>query len=141
MAIKLQTTPCCTLMPLSVSFYMPSCRRLQKKVSHILPLLQVRQHDFTIVGDILSTEDHHLTCGSDVADGSSLGVAFLDPQAYWDVVGFILYKSRGERYFVSHILRDYELYLFYFGFELIRIHVKVSFQLYLSYKMQSHCYL
>lgn len=53
---------------------------------HTLPLLQIGQQHFAVAGDVLSSEDHHLTCGCDITDRSSLGVAFLDPQAHWDVV-------------------------------------------------------
>lgn len=53
---------------------------------HTLPLLQIGQQHFAVAGDVLSSEDHHLTCGCDITDRSSLGVAFLYPQAHWDVV-------------------------------------------------------
>lgn len=72
----------------------------------MLPLLQVGQHDFAVAGDVLSPEDHHLTCGSDVADGGRQGVGFFKPHAHWDVVGLVLCeKTEGENvFFVSYVL-------------------------------------
>ena len=74
----------------------------------MFPFLQVRQLDFTIAGDKLSCYYPHVRCRSDVADGGSLGVAILDPQAYRDVVGLVLYEN--GKFF--NILRDSERYMF-----------------------------
>lgn len=71
----------------------------------MFPLLQVGQHDFTVAGDVLSPEDHHLTCRPDVADGGRLGVGFFKPHAHWDVVGVVLCKQqKGNKCYVSYIL-------------------------------------
>lgn len=45
--------------------------------SYRFPLIHVWQEHFTIAGNVVSGEDEHLWRGFDVADGSSLGVAFL----------------------------------------------------------------
>lgn len=95
----------------------PTCSFVENKYcfnSHIRPLSQVRQHDFTIAGDILSAEDHHLLCGSDIADGSSLGVGFLNPQANRNVICYILYNGKEKDIKIREILN-----LSYFLFEVI----------------------
>lgn len=48
-----------------------------KPSPHCLPLLQIWYEHFSIAGDVLSSDDKHVMCGPDKADGSRLGVAFL----------------------------------------------------------------
>ena len=87
-----------------VSFYNVNLSKNTRKCfsSHILPILQVGQLDFTIAGDKFPSDDHHVMCGFDVADWSSLGVVFLNPEAYGYVVGFVLYKNKRKGYLILH---------------------------------------
>lgn len=116
--LKLWITLCWTC---SASYYCspidPAQRTQHCSSTHVLPLLQVRQHHIAIAGDILSSEDHHLTCGFDIADGCSLGVTFLKPQAYGNVIGLVLCKKKktmgkGVFYFTYS-----QQYLFVFDFK------------------------
>lgn len=43
-------------------------------------------------------------CGSDIADGSSLGVGFLNPQANRNVICYILYNGKEKDIKIREIL-------------------------------------
>lgn len=50
------------------------------------PFREVRQQYFTIAGNMLSWQDHHLTGGLHKADRSSSGVTLVKPQAHRNIV-------------------------------------------------------
>lgn len=83
--------------------------------SYSLPLIKIRQHHFPITGDVFPSDQLYLTHGHNIADGGSLGVALLYPQAHRDVVGLFYNKSKALLFL--YILRHYELNLPYFVYK------------------------
>lgn len=45
--------------------------------AYSLPFVQAGQEHFSVPGDVLTLHDHHLTGGLDVAERTSLRIAFL----------------------------------------------------------------
>lgn len=67
---------------------------------YLFPIFQVRHCDLAITGYVVSFDNNHFTCRLHITPRWGIGVVWLNPNTYGDIVGFAFNKNRKK---VIHI--------------------------------------